>query len=632
MPNAIARPVRPDLGAPSPLPARVRRTPFYFESQGQSLFAWLHHAEPRPPAGHGVLICPPVGHEQVHAHRSLRHLAEGLAGAGFSVLRFDYHGTGDSGGTDEDPDLVATWLANIRDARQWLAQHVGCRRVSLIGLRLGATLAAQVAAGLAVDGLLLWAPVVKGRSYVREMKALSLTAAAGSPQRAPPSADIEAGGFVLTEQTARDVSRLNLLQCRPLCRRALILTRDDTPAETQLVERLRALGIDAQEATRPGYAAMMAEPHFSQVPRAAIACAVDWLRAAASPEDRAGEEGNRDEARPAAAPVARPPSVGYVFLSQQAVRERAFPIHQQPHLFGIVSEPAEAAAEGLPFIVLVNAGSAHRVGPNRLYVFLARQLAARGFGCLRMDLCGLGDSVCTDPQRENDPYPATAFRDLGLALQHLRARLGVRRVVLMGLCSGAYAAFQAAAQLSDPVLVESVLINPLTFYWREGMKLGASAATRIQVFRECLAAAGQPRKWLKLLTGRSKLGIGGALRVLLERWRLRQPPASEPPLPRHDTPCDTFPSHPVRDDLPGDLARVTRAGRYLACFFARNDSGYGVLTLYAGREVNDLRRAGKMSLCLLDGADHTFSRRAPRRALAEAIAAHLVRRYVPSAE
>jgi alpha-beta hydrolase superfamily lysophospholipase len=592
----------------------------------------LHRPDSAPAADHGVLICPPIGHEQVHAHRSLRHLADALAEAGFSVVRFDYYGTGDSGGTDEDPDLVAVWLANIRDARQWLVHHAGCRRVSLIGLRLGATLAVQVAAGLAVDDLLLWAPVVKGRSYVREMKALSLTAAAGAPPSAETSAGLEAGGFVLTEQTARDVSRLDLLQCRPLCRRALILARDDAPAETHLLERLRALGIDAQQIARPGYAAMMAEPHFNQVPREAIACAVDWLRAEAPPADQTNEGGNRDEARPTGATACGPPSVGYVFLSQQTVRERAFPIRQQPHLFGIVSEPAEASADGLPFIVLVNAGSAHRVGPNRLYVFLARQLATRGFRCLRMDLCGLGDSASADPQRENDPYPATAFRDIGLTLQHLRAHLGVRRVVLMGLCSGAYAAFQAAAQLSDPALIESVLINPPTFYWREGMKLGASAATRIQVFQECLTSAAQPGKWLKLLSGRSKLGIGGALRVLLERWRLRRPPAPEPPRPERDKAPDTFPSHPLKDDLPGDLGRVARAGRHLACFFARNDPGYGVLTLYAGREVNDLCRAGKMSLCLLDGADHTFSRRAPRRALADAITEHLVRRYLRSAE
>ena len=58
-----------------------------------------------------------------------------------------------------------------------------------------------------------------------------------------------------------------------------------------------------------------------------------------------------------------------------------------------------------------------------------------------LDLAGLGDSVCPDSTRENDPYPATAFRDIAGTLNHLQSQLGVRKVVLMGLCSGAYAAF-----------------------------------------------------------------------------------------------------------------------------------------------------------------------------------------------
>ena len=116
----------------------VIRTPFYFESRHQWLFAWLHRHERARHADHGVLICPPIGHEQIHAHRSLRHLADAVAAAGFSVVRFDYHGTGDSSGSDEAPERVATWLGNVRDARLWLTQQLGCTRVSAIGLRVRA--------------------------------------------------------------------------------------------------------------------------------------------------------------------------------------------------------------------------------------------------------------------------------------------------------------------------------------------------------------------------------------------------------------------------------------------------------------------------------------------------------------
>src|SRR5947209_7243554 len=121
MSNLVALAACPLPTDPVPRAGTVRRTPFYFESQGQSLFAWLHCPEQALHASHGVVLCPPIGHEQVHAHRSLRHLADALAEMGFAVLRFDYHGTGDSAGSDEDPDRVATWLANVRDAHRWLS-------------------------------------------------------------------------------------------------------------------------------------------------------------------------------------------------------------------------------------------------------------------------------------------------------------------------------------------------------------------------------------------------------------------------------------------------------------------------------------------------------------------------------
>jgi dienelactone hydrolase len=633
--NLVASPDRPSTRHPLPVNAGVARTPFYFASHGQSLFAWLHRREQARGADHGVIICPPVGHEQVHAHRSLRHLADALAAASFTVLRFDFHGTGDSAGCDEDPDRVATWLANIRDAQTWLKQQLGCTRISLIGLRLGAALATAAAGSAPVDGLLLWAPVVKGRAYVREMKAISLTTAGNSPSPAATKGGIEAAGFLLTEQTAHDLSCLDLLQCRPQCGRALIVARDDTPSDTRLLEHFTQLGIDAQQTAQPGYADMMAEPHYSEVPQQAINRIVDWLstpsasgtgpafEADARPDSRTGANGTPDFGLESLTGADGDPS-------QERVRERVMQISAQPHLFGIVSEPANAPRDDLPIIVMINAGSAYRVGPNRLYVSLARELAAKGFRSLRMDLSGLGDSVAPQGVRENAPYPTTAFRDIDLALAHVRSHFGAERVVLTGLCSGAYAAFQSAAQLSSPVLVESMLINPLTFFWEDGMSLEVSPALQLKSFQECMKSAWQPAKWLKFVSGRSKIGIAGALRMFVQRWRLRRDSGHPTAARAGAAPPDGFPSHPSHEDVPGDLERIAQAGRHLACFFARSDPGYGLLMLRAKKAVTGLVRAGSMSMAFVDDADHTFSRHAARRTLVQAIADHLGGRYLRS--
>jgi alpha-beta hydrolase superfamily lysophospholipase len=584
----------------------VRRTPFYFESHGTWLFAWLHESDSTLLCQKGVIICPPVGHEQIRSHRALRHLADALARVGFRVMRFDYHGTGDSPGVDEDADRHATWLTNLRSARRWLSSERGCTEISIVGLRVGAALAAQSAAAEPVADLVLWAPVVKGRTYVREMKALSATA--GAPAAAGDG--IETAGFTMTQQTVQDLGNINLLKTWPRCRRALVVDRDDLQTDAHLLEHLRRGGIATQQTAPPGYAEMMAD--LPQLPQQAIAEIVAWLRSGCALSDFRAGETRAERAWPIEAIVPHEPG--------RLLRERAVRLCRQPDLFGILSEAvAPPPAAELPAVVLLNTGCAYRVGPNRLNVLLARRLAARGFRCLRMDLHGLGDSVTPDPAREDDPYAATALRDIDLTLKFMHRAWNSRRVVLIGLCSGAYAAFQSAIQLADPGLVHCIMINQNTFNLQKGMTPGETLALNLS-----LVAVRRPGKWLKLLTGSSKLGIRGAIRVLLDCWRRRCQSWRPRPFDA-DAPA---PSHPKQNDLPGDLARIAERARRLTFFYARTDPGYDILTFYAKRSVETMCRTGLMRVRFMENADHTFSRRAPREALLQALVAELGDRYL----
>src|SRR5258707_567166 len=96
-------------GDAPPVAAGLFRQAIYFDSRGETLFGWLHGPGHPAPQSHGVVLCPPLGHEHLHSQRSLRHLADALAGAGFLVLRFDYRGTGDSAGGNEAGGNWAAW-------------------------------------------------------------------------------------------------------------------------------------------------------------------------------------------------------------------------------------------------------------------------------------------------------------------------------------------------------------------------------------------------------------------------------------------------------------------------------------------------------------------------------------------
>jgi len=143
--------------------------PFYFGSSQKPLFGIHHPPDPGLYRDCGVVLCHPMGDEYVQAHRAFRQLAIHLARAGFHVLRFDYYGSGDSWG-DGDDGCIKQWRNDIVTAIDELKDISGIPRVSLVGARLGATLAALV--GFVrndVKSMVLWEPIVNGKDYVKEL-------------------------------------------------------------------------------------------------------------------------------------------------------------------------------------------------------------------------------------------------------------------------------------------------------------------------------------------------------------------------------------------------------------------------------------------------------------------------------
>lgn len=136
-------------------------------------------------------------------------------------------------------------------------------------------------------------------------------------------------------------------------------------------------------------------------------------------------------------------------------REQALLLGAWQTMVGIMTtRAADPEAADRPAVVILNSGIIHRVGANRMHVTLARTLAARGITVLRFDLSGIGDSR----QRQDSlaPFDA-AMADIGEVLDHLEQTRGIRRVVLVGLCSGARHALLYAA--NDPRVVGLGLLD-----------------------------------------------------------------------------------------------------------------------------------------------------------------------------
>jgi pimeloyl-ACP methyl ester carboxylesterase len=142
-------------------------TPLYFGTGQRRLFGVLDPAQARSGRGQAAVICYPWGPEYIFAHRALRHLSRQLAARGFNVLRFDYYGSGDSAGEESEARLSG-WREDIAAAIQELKDISDAKGVVLIGLRLGGSLAAQIAASGRKDvvALVLWDAAVLGAEHL----------------------------------------------------------------------------------------------------------------------------------------------------------------------------------------------------------------------------------------------------------------------------------------------------------------------------------------------------------------------------------------------------------------------------------------------------------------------------------
>jgi hypothetical protein len=124
------------------------------------------------------------------------------------------------------------------------------------------------------------------------------------------------------------------------------------------------------------------------------------------------------------------------------------------HLVGVLTEPGDTPGRPELVFLLYNAGVIPRQGPHRLNVRLARALAAQGQSTLRMDLNGHGDS---GRARSDDGEDDPAVADLKAAMNHLRDTRGVRRFAVIGICSGAVAAYRLS--LADERVVGVMMFD-----------------------------------------------------------------------------------------------------------------------------------------------------------------------------
>ena len=143
--------------------------PFFFGPSASQLYGVYHPAIGSHLKTEGFILCYPLGQEYMRAHRAFRQIAVQLSKCGFHVLRFDYRGTGDSA-EDLDDMNASDWLGDISTAIEELKSMTGLKKISLIGLRMGALLANTISSRRDdIERLVVWDPIISGSAYEEEL-------------------------------------------------------------------------------------------------------------------------------------------------------------------------------------------------------------------------------------------------------------------------------------------------------------------------------------------------------------------------------------------------------------------------------------------------------------------------------
>ena len=600
----------------------LAKVPLYFGAPERPMFAFYH-----PPAGSrvratGVLLCNPLGDDLIRAHRPFRHLAEDLSAAGFPVLRFDFDGTGDSAGDERDPNRVATWRADVGRAAAELRARSGVERLALVGLRLGGTFAALGAADLGgVEALVLWGAYDSGGAFVSEAtkahKMLVMLQPASFSGGSPASDGQEALGFLLANQTVADLGNVDLLSlARSPAKRTLILDTANVETDSPLVAKLRDLGGTVTHRHMPGNKFLIVSPQQSEIPTAAISAITGWL-GEQFPFTESGAVTGSASSGPKA------PATPHLSPTLNSLRERPVFFGGARRLFGILTVPPPSTARPeLPPIILLNAGTVHRVGSHRLYVPMARKWAALGFNVLRVDLSGIGDSPVPEGHPENLTYPRDGLEDARAAMDFLKETTTSGKFIVAGLCSGGDIAFQLG--FKEPRVASAIMMNPRTFLVND-----LSMVDSYERARWSQQAVAKSDSWKDLLSGD----------VNLKRaFQLAAPKVKDIVVKRAKRAVTSLmgavlPGGPAAEqrretDVPYCLRSMAERGVDTYLFVTDHDPGVDYVDANYGPAMSALAAVPNFRRTDVKGTDHTFTARWAQEQVTAMITEHLTQRFL----
>ncbi len=179
------------------------------------------------------------------------------------------------------------------------------------------------------------------------------------------------------------------------------------------------------------------------------------------------------------------------------MREEIFNFGDELSLVGILTHKSELKNDNDVCVIFLNAGLIHKIGPNSLYVKIARSLAQNGVCSFRFDYSGMGDSSVSKTNISPNEIKNSEIKQ---AMDLLKNKINANKFVLIGLCSGAEDAFRAT--LIDNRVVGQCIIDGV-YQDKELLYSIYPVAQKNSTMRYYKKHLFSLKRWVKLLTGKS---------------------------------------------------------------------------------------------------------------------------------
>jgi dienelactone hydrolase len=564
-------------------------------------FGLLHHAASARHGGTGVVLCSAWGIHELSSRKMFFQIASRLAAAGMSTIRFDYPGTADA--IAAPADGLEAWIGAALGAANRLKEACGLDRIVFAGVGIGATIAMLASARRQdVEGLVLAAPVISGRRYLREIALAANVVDEGLGLNADQRpAGVSIGGINMPVAVAAELKTIDLMTTEfgtPLP--ALVIGRPSQPQDTALADLLARRGAKVDRADFDRYDEVMDNPTLAIQPEEMIETIVRWCRdlTATSP----------GVASHSVAPPERIMTEGEGHCEE--------PIIFGHGLFGVLTHPVHRAAS--PIVVFLNSGYDHHSGWAYQWTRSAQVLADSGVASLRFDMGNIGDSRLRTGARSQVLYDDGQQADIQSAIDMLAQR-GETSIVIVGRCSGAFAALHATRR--DSRITGSVIINPLRFIWDAGedVEVAIRVGPRsIATYRHLAVSA---RTFERILAGEvDVIGVAKSLGTQFYRRlvnRVAPVMGSLSKVTRLRRQCRA-----MMDD-------INARGTAIRFICSERDVSLEQMAFYFGRDFRGLRRFKDASLTRLQDADHNITPAAAHEAVVNVIRETALKLPVP---